>query len=285
MQLGSIWFLTLRERPNQTLCGFCPLCAHNFFRDFFFFLSWAGAAVDSAPRKFRQLWKHREQPGCPMQAAGGVFFTPRWKEGGVMSLWGWEMVLAPSAGVGLIWEEVSYEADNEGFGCISSAEAALNYLRAGALALLCESSFCMPEAGCLEERHPKIILLLDPGLSSLFLKWSWGAQHPCFPPRTNRLPCHLLQQPVPLKYIICGTSGRYTLGKSFISCTLILLQQHLSMQSLSRSCFSGLFLLRNTEQIKCAEESVLPISKSHMKWEVRPIARVQGSRCMGGKPN
>lgn len=33
-------------------------------------------------------------------------------------------VLALSTGVGLIWEQVSYEPDNKGFGCISSVEAA-----------------------------------------------------------------------------------------------------------------------------------------------------------------
>jgi len=33
-------------------------------------------------------------------------------------------VLAFSSGVGLIWEQVSYEPDNKGFGSISSAEAA-----------------------------------------------------------------------------------------------------------------------------------------------------------------
>lgn len=82
------------------------------------------------------------------------------------------MALAPSAGVGLIWEEVSYEADNEGFGCISSVEAALNYLRAGALVFLSKSSFCVPEAGRLKEKHLQITILLAPSLSSLFLKWS-----------------------------------------------------------------------------------------------------------------
>lgn len=74
----------------------------------------------------------------------------------------------------------------------------------GRCSLFCKSIFGLPEAehpkkkGTLKSQPP-----LAPRLSFFPLKawWPPGAQHQCFAPGTSCVPCHLLQQPVPLKYI------------------------------------------------------------------------------------
>lgn len=166
----------------------------------------------------------------------------------------------------------------------------MNYLRAGALL-----SFVNPSLACLKLSIPKrkapknhhplcsqaVLLLLK-------ARWPLGAQHQCFPPGTGCVPCHLLQQPVPLQIHDLLNSRKVQVRKipSYSYPHSAPAASHCDRSpSTVRSYFSVLFLIHNTEQIKCMEESILPILKSHMKWEARPVAGVQESRCTQGKPN